>query len=50
MELALEAEAEALKRASLARRLECRGDEEDDSAATQLPLLQGLPSGLLPIG
>jgi hypothetical protein len=32
MELALEAQAEALKRASLARRLEHRGNEEDDSA------------------
>lgn len=32
MELALEAQAEALKSASLARRLERRGDEEDDSA------------------
>jgi hypothetical protein len=31
MELALEAEAEALKRASLAWRLERRGNEEDDS-------------------
>jgi hypothetical protein len=32
MELALEAQAEALKSASLARRLERRGGEEDDSA------------------
>jgi hypothetical protein len=31
MELALEAEAEELKRASLAWRLERRGNEEDDS-------------------
>ncbi len=31
MELALEAEAEALKRTSLAQRLERRGNEEDDS-------------------
>ena len=31
MELALETETEALKRASLARRLEQRGNEEDDS-------------------